>query len=128
MTPAVHGGLVRLLTRALGVLQPAPAARALTAAHVGALPTFLSLIPVSDLVALATGNGTVNNAFDVAEAGAALVARAFPPAAITAEEVKLGLEALQFLLDVAGLGPSPFTLQPGYRPITGGFAGARGHI
>jgi hypothetical protein len=100
VNPKIHGALVRLLTQALGALEPAPAARSLTAAHVGALPT----------------------------AGAALVARAFPPAAITAEEVKLGLEALQFLLDVAGLGPSPLKLQPGYRPITGGFDGARGHI
>jgi hypothetical protein len=128
VNPKIHGALVRLLTQALGAIEPALAARSLTAAHVGALPTFLSLLPVSDLVALATGNGAVNNVLDVAEAGAALVARAFPPAAITAEEVKLGLEALQFLLDVAGLGPSPFKLQPGYRPITGGFAGARGHI
>ena len=128
MNPAIRRALVRLLTQVLGVVEPAPVARSFTAAHVGALPPFLSLIPVSDLVALATGSGTVDNMLDVAEAGAALVARAFPPAAITAGEVKLGLEALQFLLDVAGLGPSPFKLRPGYRPIIGGFAGARGHI
>ena len=128
MSPVIRDGFVRLLTQALGALAPARNSRSLTAAHVGALPKFLSLIPVSELVALTTGNGTVDDALDVAEAGAALVARAFPPAAVTAEEVKLGLEALQFLLDFAGLGPSPFRLQPGYRPITGGFAGARGHI
>jgi hypothetical protein len=128
MKGALQSALVRFLTQALAALQPAPAAPGLTAAHIGALPTFLSLMPVSDLVALATGQGTVDDALDVAEAGAALVARAFPPAAITAEEVRLGLEALQLLVDFAGFGPSPFKLQPGYRPITGGFAGARGHI
>ena len=126
MNAALRGALVRFLTKALGALSPAPPA--LTAAHVGALPRFLSLIPVSELVALATGDGTLNNALDVAEAGAALVARAFPPAAITAEEVRLGLQALQILLDLAGLGSVTFKIEPGYRPVKDGFSGARGHI
>jgi len=128
VTPAIRSALVGLLTKALGALASPSGAPALTAAHLGALPRFLPLIPISDLVALATGAGSVDEAFHVAEAGASIVARAFPPGAITAEEVKLGLEALQFLLDAAGLGPSPFKITGGYRPPTGGFAGARGHI
>lgn len=128
MKAAIRSACVRLLTQALGALEPPRPPRSLTAAHVGALPGFLALIPVSDLVALARGKGTVNDALHVAEVGAEIIARAFPPGAIAAEEVKLGLEALQFLLDIAGIGPSPFKLQPGYRPVTGGFAGARGHI
>jgi hypothetical protein len=130
MTPALRSGIVTLLTKALGALSPSspPVATALTAAHLGALPRFLTLIPISDLVALATGAGSVDDVLSVAEAGASIVARAFPPAAITAEEVKLGLEALQFLIDAADLGSSPFEITPGYRPPLGGFAGARGHI
>lgn len=128
MKAALRNALTAFLTKALGALASPTGAPALTAAHLGALPRFLPLIPVSDLVALATGTGTLDDAFAVAEAGASIVARAFPPGAITAGEVKLGLEALQFLLDAAGLGPSPFKITGGYRPLTGGFAGARGHI
>ena len=134
MIPSIRSALVAFLTDALGALSSAssapsaPIARVLTAAHLGALPHFLTLIPISDLIALASGAGNVDDAFAVAEAGASIVARAFPPDAIAAEEVRLGLEALQFLLDAAGLGPSPFKITGGYRPLTGGFAGARGHI
>lgn len=123
--------LVDCLTKALGALSLVKGGgtmTSLTGAHLEALPRFLSMMPVADLVALASGAGNLDNAFAVAEAGASIVASAFPPTAITAGEVKLGLEALQFLLDVAGLGPSPFKITPGYRPLTGGFAGARGHI
>ena len=100
----------------------------LTGSHFGALAQFLALIPISDLISLANGSATIDTAADLAEAGAEIVARAFPPVAITAEEVKLGLEALRFLLDAAGLGPTPFKITPGQNPIRGGWEGARGHI
>ena len=110
--------------RALGAgVSPAsnasPAARiaALSPSHCGALGSLLSLLPVNDLIALAEGNGSVDDVLDVAERGADLVRVAFPPAAIAAEEVKLGLEALQFLLDLAGVGPDPFKITGGYPDI-----------
>ena len=130
LSPALRRALVTLLTRALAAAAPpaAPASALLTATHLSALPRFLALIPTSDLIALATGKGDADELLSVAEAGAAIVARAFPPGAIAAEEVWLGLEALQLFIDAAGLGGTRVSIQGGYRPVTGGFAGARGHI
>ena len=133
MSPAIRNALVAFLTRMLGALAPSggvndPVASALTAAHLGALPRFLALIPIGDLIALANGTGNADNLLDVVEAGATVVARAFPPGAIAAGEVRLGLEALQILIDAAGLGSTPIHVTGGYRPPTGGFDGARGHI
>lgn len=130
MNAACRSLVIQVLTAGLSKLTGggASVAPALTHAHLGALSPFLQLLPISDLLAFAEGQGTIDNTLDIAEAGASIVARAFPPAAITAEEVKLGLEALQLLLDAAGLGPSPFKIEPGYRPVTDAYAGARGHI
>lgn len=115
MNGAVKLAVAYALKTALAALEPAAAtqARVLTVAHLSALVRFLPLVPVSDLIALATGRGSYDNALDLAEAGASIVARAFPPVAITAVEVKLALEALQFLLDAAGVGPRPFKIQGG---------------
>ena len=70
----------------------------------------------------------MDSALDLAEQAARIVAAAFPPAAITANEVEFGLEALGFVCDAAGLGAKPFQLSPGQNSIRGGFDGARGHI
>ena len=130
MNAALRSLLIQGLSAGLGRLTGggSGATPALTDAHMVALAPFLQLLPVSDLIAFAQGEGTVDTAVDIAEAGASILARAFPPAALTAEEVGLALEALRFLLDAAGLGPSPFQIEPGYRPVKDAISGARGHI
>jgi hypothetical protein len=122
--------LVRLLGEALvRAVAPPPAVAALpTSGHYDALAKLIGGMPVSDLLALIDGRGTVDTDLALAEQAATLVAVAFPPAAITASEIKMALETLQFLLDAAGFGSSPIHITGGYRPITGGFAGARGHV
>ncbi len=130
MSLSLKDAAVTFLTstlKALGAAE-APQTQQLTSGHFDALAQFLPLIPVSDLIALADGTATADTAIDLAEAGAAIVARAFPPVAITADEVKLGLEALRLLLGAAGLGPTPFKIAPGQNPIRGGWEGARGHV
>ena len=100
----------------------------LTLAHFTALAKLIGALPVADLVTLIDGRGTVDGAFALAEQAARIVAAAFPPAAITADEVEFGLEALGFVCDAARLGATPFRLSPGQNPIRGGFDGARGHL
>jgi hypothetical protein len=91
----------------------APQALTLTSGHYGALAKLLGGLPVGDLTNLFDGRATVDTDLDLAEQAAALVAVAFPPAAITAGEVELALEALQFLFDAAGLGAQPFKIEGG---------------
>ena len=116
-----------------GDAAPVPAGATLTAStltgdHLSALGTLLKLLPVNDLVAIMTGQATWDNVLDAAEQGAEIVRDAFPPAAITAEEVELALEALRFVLDLAQVGSSPVAIAPGQNPIRGGWSGARGHV
>ncbi len=72
-----------------------------------ALAKVLSGLPADDLVALISGNGTVDTALDLAERAASLIAVAYPPGALAAEEAKFGLGLLQYLLDASGYGSSP---------------------
>ena len=100
----------------------------LSASHLDSLGTLLGLLPIRDLIEIASGRATWDNVLDAMAQGADVVRAVFPPAAMTATEVKLALEALRFVLDAAGVGPTPFKLEPGQNPIRGGFAGARGHV
>jgi len=120
--------LVRNLGEALIRVAGKPeGAAALSAAHLGPLAKLIGGLPAADLVALIGGRGTVDSNIELVEQAASLVATAFPPAAITATEVEIGLEALRLLLDAAGVGRAPFKLHiaPGQNPIQ---SGARGHI
>jgi hypothetical protein len=130
VSPALKLVVVRFLTAALRAVQAdaKPVETALNSAHFVALRAFLPLLPIGDLIALVGGRGTVDNAIDVAQACANIVARAFPPAAIKAEEIWLALEALQFLADAAGVGKATIRIAPGQNPIRGGYEGARGHV
>ena len=101
---------------------------ALTPAHLTALAKLVAGLPVADLGALLAGTATADTVLDLAEQAVGLVAAAFPPGALVAGEVGFALEALQFLLDGAGVGADPVTIEPGYNPIRGGFEGARGHV
>lgn len=100
----------------------------LSASHLNSLGTLLGLLPIQDLIEIASGRATWDNVLDAMAHGADVVRAVFPPAAMTATEVKLALEALRFVLDAAGVGPTPFKIEAGQNPIRGGFAGARGHV
>jgi hypothetical protein len=103
--------LVRRLGEALlGAVAPVDAP---TAAHFNSLAKLIGGLPVADIVALIDGRGSLDSDLALAESAAALVGIAFPPGAITAGEVEFALEALQFLLDAAGLGADPFKIQGG---------------
>ena len=99
-----------------------------TPTALGALAKIVAGFPLADLLAILNGTATVDSDLDLAEQAVGLIAAAFPPAAITAEEVGFGLEALAFLCDAAGLGAKPIQLSRGQNPIRGGFDGARGHL
>ncbi|MDE3176404.1 MAG: hypothetical protein KGM15_09920 [Pseudomonadota bacterium] len=134
----LRGVVVAFLAVTLKALEPktSPAsaanggerATALSAPQLGSLGTLLGLLPVSDLIDIVSGHATWDNALDAAAHGADIVRAVFPPAAMTAQEVKLALEALRFILDAAGVGPTPFRIEPGQNPIRGGWSGARGHV
>ena len=138
MSLDLRGVAVTFLTATLKALgsegSPASAApfdsrvASLSASHLSSLGSLLGLLPTRDLVEIASGHATWDNVLDAAAHGADIVRAVFPPAAMTAIEVKLALEALRFILDAAGVGPTPFKIAPGQNPIRGGFAGARGHI
>ena len=82
---------------------------AFTPAHLNALAKLIAGLPVADLAALLDGTATVDTALDLAQQATGLIAAAFPPAAITAGEIGMALQALQFLLDAAGAGADPAT-------------------
>jgi hypothetical protein len=128
----LRGVAVTFLTatlRALGAAAaPDAAAASLSTSHLRSLGALLGLLPVRDLIEIANGRASWDNVLDAAAHGADIVRAVFPPSAMTATEVKLALEALRFVLDAAGVGPTPFTIAPGQNPIRGGFAGARGHV
>ncbi len=106
--------LVRQLGEALlGAVAPSNAALPLSSAHFDALAKLLGGLPVGALIDLIEGRATVDSGLQLAESAAALVAAVFPPGAITAGEVELALEGLQFLLDAAGVGPNPFKIAGG---------------
>ncbi len=106
--------LVRQLGAALlGAAAPTDGPQIPTSAHYGALAKLIGSLPVSGIVELIEGRATIDSDLELAESAAKLVGAAFPPGAITAREVELGLEALQFLLDAAGLGSQPFKIQGG---------------
>jgi len=106
--------LVRQLGEALlGAVAPANGSKTLSSAHFDALAKLLGGLPVGDLIDLIDGRATVDSGLDLAESAAALVAAVFPPGAITAGEVELALEGLQFLLDAAGVGANPFKIAGG---------------
>jgi hypothetical protein len=110
------------------VITTTPVSPVVTGTKLGALSKFLTAFPLTDLIELIEGKATVDTVLDLDEKAASLIAAAFPPVAITAEEVGFALEALQYLLDKAGLGLKPIKVIPGYNPIRGGWSGARGHI
>lgn len=131
MTINIKRTAVTFLTatlKALGGASGDVPAASISAPHLSALGTMLGLLPVADLIAIAEGRASWDDVLDAAAHGADIVRIAFPPAAMTAEEVKLALEALRFILDAAGVGPTPFHIEPGQNPIRGGFSGARGHV
>lgn len=101
---------------------------ALTPAHLTALAKLVAGLPFGDLAALLAGTATADTVLDLAEQATGLIAAAFPPGALVAGEVGFAIEALQFLLDAAGVGADPMTIEPGYNPIRGGWEGARGHV
>jgi len=101
---------------------------ALTPANLGALAKIVQGFPTGDFLAIVNGAATVDGDIDLAEQVLGLVAAAFPPGALVAGEIGIALEALQFLLDAAGKGSTPMTIEPGYNPIRGGWDGARGHV
>jgi hypothetical protein len=106
--------LVRQLGEALlGAAAPSNAPSSLPSARFSALAKLIGGLPVADIVAAIEGRGSIDTDLELAERVAALVGVAFPPGAITAGEVEGGLEALQFLLDAAGLGANPFKIQGG---------------
>jgi hypothetical protein len=106
--------LVRQLGEALlGAAAPGAAPPSLTSARFTALAKLIGGLPVDDILAAIEGRGSIDTDLELAERVAALVGVAFPPGAITAGEVEGGLEALQFLLDAAGLGANPFKIQGG---------------
>ena len=81
----------------------------LTPAHLTALAKLIAGLPFGDLAALLDGTATTDTVLDLAEQATALIGAAFPPGALVAGEVGFALEALQFLLDAAGVGASPVT-------------------
>lgn len=113
------GGNVAAPPAAPAPLPPVPTATraaALTPAHFSALASLFNLLPIDDIVALINGAATVDNVLDLAQRAAEIVKVAFPPAAMTAGEVSLALEALKFILDASGVGPDPFVVTGGLPP------------
>jgi hypothetical protein len=104
--------VVRLGRALIGAVTPSAGA-APSAPALGPLGQMLSLIPVADLVALFEGRGTVDTDLDLAARAAKLVALAFPPGAMAAGDVALALEALRYVLDAAGVGPTPIHIEGG---------------
>ena len=119
--------LVRRLGGALVTAALTKSPAQLTPSHFTALGKLIGALPVGDLIALLEGRATVGTVMDLAEEAAAIVAVAFPPAAIPAREIQLGLEALEFLFGAARLA-KPVRITPGQNPLRGGFEGARGHV
>jgi hypothetical protein len=84
-------------------------AGAITPAHISELVTILTNLPIGQLVALFEGGVTVDSLLSLLEQAVSVIGTVDPLVAIPAEGVVMGLQALQFLLDEAGVGTNPIT-------------------
>jgi hypothetical protein len=93
----------------------------ITPAHLSVLATILANLPVGQIVALFSAPVTVDTVMAVVEQAIGLIGTVDPLIALPAEAIGMGVQALQVILDAAGVGSSVITggLPPSIPPGLG---------